>query len=94
MMKILFLNPHLDTEKNIGAALAKYGISVAYCCDPIQALEVLKVHGNSLDLALVHREDANGEGEPGIGFIASLKEDKIQNDLPIILTTDQWSPEQ
>jgi CheY-like chemotaxis protein len=53
-----------------------------------EAWKMLQLHGSSLDLAIIHREgvtdDVLDEGEK---FIARIKADPTQSDLPIIFTS-------
>lgn len=93
-MKILFLNPHIDSSHPTVQAFRRRGVAVFIAVDPLQAWQILKFHGRSVELAIVHREDIKGEGESGFEFLASAKEDSQQSDLPILVTSAKWGADE
>ncbi len=88
-MKILFLNPRIDAEHNISKKLQSLGIALLFPADAKEAVQMLGLHGTSIDMALIHREGYDSK-DIGLKFISDVKLDPIQNDLPIILTTEAW----
>jgi hypothetical protein len=93
-MKILVLNPFWESEHPSLQALRKRGWVFVLAHDPAEALQVLKMHGRSIEIAIVHREGALGQGEPGLEFVSWFKQDQDQSDLPYILTSSQWGEAQ
>jgi predicted nucleic acid-binding Zn-ribbon protein len=93
-VKVLVLNPYFDAEHEIIQALERAGLSVLVTQDREEAWHILRLHGRSIDLAIVHREGKKGLGKPGIDFIQKFKSDSVQTDLPYILTTERWSETQ
>lgn len=55
---------------------------------------MVRLHGASLDLAIIHREgfseDAAGASEEGIELVHEIKGDPSQTDLPVIITSARW----
>jgi hypothetical protein len=90
-MKILLLQPQTFSEDSLVEALRSRGITVLVTQEPLQAWQVLKFHGRSVELAIVHREGANGTGEPGFEFLTSCRGDPSQADLPIVLSSSKWN---
>ena len=88
-MKILFLNPHVDAEHPVVKALQARGLAVLLPNSPEEAWQMLQLHGTSMDLAIVHRE--NSGKDLGLKFIAKVKADAAQADLPFVLTSEEWS---
>ena len=89
-MKILLLNPLIDAGHKLLGTLKGRGVSVVVCKDADDAWQQLKSIGDSIDLALIHREGKGGQGEPGVALAAKIKKDKALLDLPIILTSATW----
>lgn len=89
-MKILLLNPLIDAGHKLLGTLKGRGVSVVICKDADDAWQQLKSIGDSIDLALIHREGKGGQGEPGVTLAAKIKKDKALLDLPIILTSAAW----
>src|SRR4051812_35311927 len=90
-MKILLLNPHIDAEHGVALALQKKGVALLYTANAEDAWRMLRLHGTSIDLGIVHREGVGADnGEAAIKFIEKVKADRIQSDLPIILTSNVW----
>ncbi len=92
-MKILLLNPKINAEHAVARALHTRGVGILFPASVDEAWQMLQHHGTSIDLAVVHREGASAgiaENEPGIRFIARVKADPSQADLPIILTSGIW----
>src|SRR4051812_4526756 len=94
VMKILVLNPHIDAEHQIVKALEKRGLAVLIASNLEESMQMLQLHGTSIDLAVVHREGAEAAGfpdtEPGLRFISKVKALPDQMDLPFIITSTQW----
>jgi hypothetical protein len=91
-MKILFLNPYIDAEHNFSRALQSKGLAILFPADVGEAVQMLRLHGTSIDLAIVHREGYSAqESDFGLKFISKAKADPSQVDLAIILTTQKWS---
>jgi hypothetical protein len=93
-MKILLLNPHAEASQKLTATLQLRGAVVLAPQNAIEALQMLKLHGTSVDIAVVHREDAAGNGEPGLDFLKKVKADPQQADLPVVLTSAKWKDAQ
>ncbi len=94
-MKILFLNPGINAGHPISLDLKSRGVSLLFSTDAEEAWQLLQLHGQGIDLAVVHREG----GQPGsesatLGLISRVKSSTAQADLPIILTTSEWNSEQ
>ena len=91
-MKILLLNPHLDAEHNVLKMLQARGMALLIPENAQDALQMAKLHGQSIDLAIIHRESGDRSQLPDVGtkFLAQLKLDPIQSDLPVILTSEGW----
>jgi CheY-like chemotaxis protein len=91
LMKILFLNPKIDAEHKISKGLLAKGAALLFPADSTEAWQMLKLHGTSVDLAIIHREGiVSQQNEAGLQLISQIKSDPNQADLPIILTTDLW----
>lgn len=90
-MKILFLNPYIDSEHNLVRFLVDRGIAPLIAVNPTEAWQLIQLHGQSIDLGIVHREGVEAEREPGLEFVKRFKADPLHSDLPYILTTDLWS---
>ncbi len=85
-MKILLVNPYLDALHEIMKAFKAKGIALLLSADPEEAWQMLLLHGNNVDLAIIHREL-----QPlGLGFIDKVKKHPIVSDLPIILSSEKW----
>lgn len=93
-MKILILNPRIDAEHGTVKFLKAQGFAVLCVAETGTALQTLRLHGASVDLAVIHRENISGAGEPGLEFLTQLKLDPDQADLPVILTTERWSAQE
>ncbi len=73
------------------AELQKGGLAVLLPSTPEEAKQMLKLHGASIDLAVIHREEATGQsGERGLKFVGRMREDPMQKDLPFIVTSHVW----
>jgi hypothetical protein len=93
LMKILFLNHHVDAQHKIVQALKARGIALLLPANSDEALQVLGLHASSVDLAILHREGFKG-GDPGVELLHKIKKDPAQADLPIIFTSETWSADQ
>ena len=90
-MKILFLSQKLDAMRPSVERLRKLGASVLLVEQDEDAYLCLKMHGRSIDLALIHVVGPAKERlQGGLNFIGKFKSDLIQADLPYILLTDKW----
>ncbi len=90
-MKILFLNPLVDAQHQLVRSLREKGFGVILASHPAEAMEALRVHGRTIELAIIHREPVDGGvGEPGLEFIKKFRQDPDQSDLPYVLTSGQW----
>lgn len=101
-MKILILNPHMQAQREWGKQLQSRGIGTLLASRPEEAWKLLRFHGKTVELAIVHREAGGAEaggaeagrneaGTPGIDFLEQLKRDPEQDDLPLLLTTEALS---
>ncbi|MGK5082497.1 hypothetical protein WDW37_04250 [Bdellovibrionota bacterium FG-1] len=90
-MKVLLLNPHVDAKNSLVQILQAHGYAVILPANAEEAGLMLSLHGNSIDLAVVHREDSiNKDNENGLKFVTQLKADPLQSDLPFIITSQVW----
>jgi hypothetical protein len=90
-MKVLFLNPHVGSEHALVKALQAKGYALLLPGNSEEAWQMLQLHGTSVDLAVIHREDALGkEPEQGFKFLAKIKKDRVQSELPTIITSQKW----
>lgn len=92
-MKILLLNPHIDALHDIVQVLKNRGMAVLLPANAEEALQVLKLHAASVDLAIIHREGVKS-GDPGVELLYKIKRDPAQADLPVLFTTDSWDADQ
>lgn len=92
-MKILLLNPKDDALQELLPALKQRKVAVLRPSNIEEAWQMLLMHGKSVDLAILHREDESGKGEPGLRLAEKMKADPVQTDLPFILTSSQWNEE-
>ena len=92
-MKIIFVNPRVDAGRKIAAYLKEKGLAVLSCTDPNEAWQLFQLHRTSVDLLIVHRENADSEGQAGLEFVEKLREKPEFANLPYILTTSKWSDE-
>lgn len=90
-MKILLLNPFVNSSHAIVQGLSAKGWAVLICKDGDEGMQMLQLQGASVDLAIVHREGPNGAGEPGLAFIQKFKAAAKFKDLPYVITTEKWS---
>jgi CheY-like chemotaxis protein len=93
LMKILFLNPHIDAQHKVAQALKARGIALLFPTNAEEGWQVLGLHASSVDLAIIHREGAKG-GDPGVELLYKIKKDPSQADLPIIFTSETWNSAQ
>lgn len=90
-MKILFLNPQFDAAQEVLQALRVRGLFPLYARNNLEAQQILSFHGRTIELAFIHRESADGSSDAGIQFYTQLKNDPEQADLPVVITSAQWS---
>ena len=90
-MKILFLNPNADAQQKFTAILRKKGHAVLLPGNVEEAGQILELHGASVDLAIIHREGTALGDTPGLKFIGLTKGNINHRDLPILLTSSEWS---
>ncbi len=93
-MKILVLNPFVDASHEIVLSLQKKGFAVLVSSDSKEAAQMLQVHGASVDLWVIHREDAQGQGEPGLELVKKLKANPQFQNIPFVLSTAVWKDAQ
>jgi CheY-like chemotaxis protein len=86
-MKILFLHPQLGSGHAVLQGLRQRGVAVLLPQSTVEAMQMLALHGSSVDLAVVHREIA----DDGLAFVFKMKSDPAQADLPYVLSTEAWS---
>jgi len=90
-MKILVLNPQINAQHKVAGALRARGDALLFATDAEDAMQILALHGSSIDLALVHREAISGDDTtPGITLLKKIKADPAQRDLAVILSSSQW----
>lgn len=90
-MKLILLHPNLDSMQQVIHALEKAGHALLYPADGVEAYQLLQLHGRTIDLAIVHRETMFKEADKNpLSFVKKFKSDPLQEDLPYILTTDEW----
>jgi hypothetical protein len=90
-MKILLLNPHIDAEHKLVKLLQARGVAVLIPESPDEAVQMLKLHGSSVELAVIHREGVSEKDpEAGVKLVSKLKADPAQADLPILFTSAAW----
>jgi hypothetical protein len=86
VMKILLLNPHIDAEHSFVQELRSLaGWSVVCPQDTHEAHQMLALHGEQLDLAVVHREGG------GLDFLTKLRAHPRLNDLAVVVTSQDWN---
>ena len=92
-MKILVLNPNIDAKHQIIQALRAKGFGVICVSHVVEAAEALRVHGRTIEFAIVHREAAPGagNGEPGLDFVRRFRTDPDQSDLPYLISSSTWN---
>jgi CheY-like chemotaxis protein len=90
-MKILFLHPQVGQEHAIVRGLQRRGVAVLLPRAPLEALQMLALHGQSVDLAVIHREIPDARSAGGLDLVFKIKGDPAQADLPYVLTTQAWS---
>jgi CheY-like chemotaxis protein len=90
-MKILYFEPRMDAGTYIVESLKAKGYALLHATTAQEASQLLKLHGRSVELAIIHRESAYGTGDPGLRFVATFKAEKENQDLPYILTTGRWT---
>lgn len=90
-MKILLLNPHIDASHKVIRELESRGHALLLAANHIEASQLLKLHGRSVELAIIHREGIDpATRTPGINFVTMFRQEKEHADLPYILTTQEW----
>src|SRR4051812_32791348 len=85
-MKILLLSPKINAEHKIAKIMQSKGVGLLFPADAAEAWQMIQMHGESLDLAVIHREI-----DTDLKLIAQIKADPTHLDLPILITTDLWS---
>ncbi len=94
-MKILLLNPAVSFTHPISVDLRRRGISLLFPAHAEEAWQLLQLHGQSVDLAVIHREGPSSEPKgAALRLISRIKSDPTQSDLPIVLTTHEWKEQQ
>ncbi|MEO5969282.1 MAG: hypothetical protein ABIQ95_05095, partial [Bdellovibrionia bacterium] len=90
-MKILFLNPKINAKHEISKSLLQKGVALLFPETADDGLQMLEFHGDTIDLAIIHREGPGGKGDPGLRFVEKLKLNSSHKDLPLILTSEVWN---
>ena len=93
-MKVLIFTADSNALQDVQSALKRAGAAVLFTQDPNEVPQLLKIHGNSIDILIAHREALNAAVTPGLQVISKLKKDPKFKDFPILLTTRQWTDEQ
>ncbi|MBC7387489.1 MAG: hypothetical protein H7301_15165 [Cryobacterium sp.] len=86
MMKILFLNPHLQ-DAPILTTLRRLGVGVVVCSEFRECELVFRMHGASTTLFVGHDSDGVKMGE-------AIKAHPRFPQVPVILTTSSWTDAQ
>lgn len=90
-MKVLFLNPHLRPDDPIVKELQAKGMAVLLAANAQEATQMLSLQGSTLDLMILHREDAvTGSTEGGLRFLSKVKADLALADIPVLVTSHAW----
>jgi len=90
-MKILLLNPHINAEHSVVKSLKKNGMALLLPSNAEEAWQMLRLHGDSVDLAVIHREGIGAKAsEEGLSFVFKVKGDPGLSDLPMILSSETW----
>jgi hypothetical protein len=83
-MKLLVLHPRLTPEDPLIRSLKATG-ALVFLVDTLErARQVFEAHASSLEAVIIHREPS------GLSFLESLKAHPSADDLPVILTSDEW----
>ncbi len=93
-MKVLIFTADSNALQDVQSALKRAGAAVLFTHDPAEVPQLLKIHAQSIDLLIAHREGLSGSVTPGLQVISKLKKDPQFKDFPILLTTRSWSDEQ
>lgn len=93
-MKVLIFTADSNALQDVQSALKRAGAAVLYTQDPNEVPQLLKIHGNSIDILIAHREALSDSVTPGLQVISKLKKDPKFKDFPILMTTRQWADEQ
>ncbi len=95
VMKILLLHPGVNAEHPIALDFKSRGISLLFPAQAEEAWQLLQIHGQSVDLAVIRREGLPSEPKgAALRLISQIKSDPGQSDLPLILTTTEWTEQQ
>ena len=89
-MKILLLNPVIHAEHKIAKSLERRGVAILFAENRGEAWEILRLHGESIDLGIIHREGKESK-DSGVKLLEKIKASSVLKQLPIVLTTDEWS---
>jgi hypothetical protein len=98
-MKILLVSQHINAQHQVVQLLKARGMAVLLPTAASgsafydEAWKIIQTHGPSLDLVVLHRESPKG-ADSGIELLSKIKKDPVQQDLPILLTTEVWSEEE
>lgn len=88
-MKILLLHPNPDARHGMTQVLQREGVALLLPASFEEAWQMLGLHGKSVEIAILHLEMRPAGST--LKWIEKLKSDPVHSDLPILLTTDQWS---
>lgn len=91
-MKILVVGHKDDAQRDLSILLMSKGATVLgpFEASSKETWETLQAEQKGIDLAIIHREGKDGQGEPGIELVRKIKADPVQVDLPIIITSSVW----
>jgi hypothetical protein len=96
-MKILIYHPEINHDHELVKHLKAHRVGVLVPQEITSAhdlLTVINMHGKSIDLAIIHREVILKNDQDGLSIVKAILSDKTQSDLPILLTTGEWSTTQ
>lgn len=93
-MKLLFLNPHVDAAHELVKHLVSQGHVVLNAMDGSEAWQLLKIHGDSVDVAFLHREGIGKDPNPGLTLANKLKSTGEFPGLAVVITTQAWDETQ
>lgn len=89
-MKVLFLHPHLDSNDSSVQMMQRAGYDVLFTRSIEEAKRCVQLHGSSLFLIIVHREDRSGSKSTGAEFVRYFQSKTQTQSTPYLLTSEQW----
>ena len=85
------MNPRFDSGHPVIQELRTPQQAVLPCASADEAWQLLRLHGSTVDILVIHREGADGEGDPGLELIAKIQGDGTWSDIPYIITSETWT---